>query len=582
LSNEEVGRAFREIATLLELKGESPFHARAYVRAAEEIEAAEDLVRLAREGRLTDLPGIGKGLAEKIGYYLATGKIPLLEELRGEIPRGVVDLARIPGLGPTRIRAIREALGVESPEDLERALAEGRLGEVKGIGPKVLEDLARALGHWKKTRAFRLHRAARKEAEELASRLRAIGASEAAIAGDLARWLEIVDEISLVVSHPSPSEFLAAAALRLPEGTRTGDLFRFSSDSGFPVRLRAVPPASFGAALVFATGSSAHTAALGRIAAERSLELTEDGIRGEVGPIPAADEAALYGRLGLPLIPPEVREGGLEIEAARKGPFPQLLERGEIRGVVHVHSTWSDGTASVREMAERAAALGFSYLAIADHSRSAGYAGGLSAPRLLAQKEEIRLLAAEMAPFRIFHGVESDILADGSLDYPDEILASLDFVVASVHSRFGLSGAEQTARIARAIESPHATVLGHPSGRLLLTREPYAFDRDRVWDAARDTGTAIELNAHEERLDVDWREIEKLRERGVPVWIGSDAHSPRELEDLDLAVHIARKGWLGACHVWNTLAPEAFAEVLSKKRGDGPRRRPEPAGTSEA
>jgi len=566
MSNEEVARAFREIAALLELKGDSPFHARAYEKAADAIERAGDLVGLAREGRLTEIGGIGKGLADKIGYFLATGTIPMLDELRKEIPKGVVELARIPGLGPGRIRALRESIGIESPEDLQSALAEGRLSGVKGFGPKLLEDLGRALRLWTESRGLRLHRAGRRDAEEVLGALLALGAAEAAIAGDLARWREVVGDLSLVASHPSPSEFLAAAASRFPGSMIEGTTLRFSSASGLPVRVRVVPPSSFGAALALAVASPAHRAALERLAEERSLTLGEDGLLEEGRLLPARDEAALYAALGLPLLPPEIREGSGEIEAALRGPLPGLLVREEIRGAVHVHSAWSDGTASIREMAEKAIALGFEYLAIADHSRSAGYAGGLSIERLLAQGEEARSVAAETAPFRIFHGVESDILANGALDYPDEILEALDFVVSSVHSRFGLSREEQTARLVAAVRNRFTTVLGHPSGRLLLTREPYAFDADAVWDAAAETGTAVELNAHEERLDVDWRELPKLRERGVPIWIGSDAHAPDEMGDLDLAVHIARKGWIGPCAVLNTLPADAFAEAIRRKR----------------
>ncbi|RPJ42858.1 MAG: hypothetical protein EHM19_09775, partial [Candidatus Latescibacterota bacterium] len=484
MTNEELARALREIADLLELRGESVFHARAYAKAADRIEEAGDLVRLAREGRLTEIEGIGKGLADKIGYFLATGKIPLLEELRSEIPAGVVEMARVPGLGPTRIRAIREALAVRSIEELEQALAEGRLSGVKGIGPKVIADIEKGLRLLRETRGLRLHRPARREAERIAGDLLAIGAEKAEIAGDLARWLETVREIAIVAAHADEAAFMEKACARFPGAVRDGAILRFSSESGLPVRVRVAAPRGFGAALVLETGSADHLRLLERRAAERSLLFDEKGLHSGGDLLPTPDEIAFYSRLGLPPIPPEVREGTIEIEAAIADPFPALIERSDIRGIVHAHTTWSDGTASLREMAEAARALGFEYLAIADHSRSAGYAGGLSVERLLAQKEEVRALAAELAPFRLFHGIESDILADGSLDYPDEVLAELDFVVASVHSRFGLPREEQTARIVRAVRNPFTTVLGHPSGRLLLSRAPYEFDSGPVWEAA--------------------------------------------------------------------------------------------------
>ena len=565
MTNEDVAAAFREIATLLELKGDSPFQVRAYRRAADQIQEAEDLAALAREGRLTDLPGVGKAIADKIGYLLATGTVPLLTDLRREIPPGLVELSRIPGLGPGRIRTARESIGIESVDDLADALGDGRLGKVKGFGPKLMKDLARALGHWKENRGRRLHRAAREEAETVLSIVLASGAGTAGPGGELARWHETVSDIILIASADHPEKLLEEISRLFDDVSNDADLIRFTSPGGLPVTLRVVEPARFGAALLHGTGNDAHWAELTALAGSRSLRLDRNGLFDGDDLLSAPDESSVCSKLGIDPIPAEAREGSGEIDLARSGKFPVLIEEGDLRGVVHVHSTWSDGKASVREMAERTRELGFDYLGIADHSRSAGYAGGLSVERLIAQGAEIARLNEELQPFHVFRGVESDILADGSLDYDEEILEKLDFVIASIHSRFGLGRREQTARLVAAVENRRTTCLGHSSGRLLLTRKPYDFDPDAVWEAAARSGTAVELNAHEQRLDVDWRELGKLRELGVPIWISADAHSLKELEHHALAIRMARKGLLEKRHVLNTLPADRFAESLIKK-----------------
>jgi len=567
MDNATIAAAFREIALRLELKGESPFQVRAYRKAADQIAGADDAASLAREGKLTDLPGIGRTMADKIGYLLATGTAPILEKLREEVPDSLVEMTRIPGLGPGRIRTLREEIDAQSIDDVAGALAEGRLAAVKGFGPKTIADLERAIEHWRGNRSLRLHRIAREEAETIEETLRAAGASEVAIAGEIRRWIEVIGEIVLVAAGDDPEALRSAACSTFDDAEAEGDTIRFESPGGLPVRVRIAPPARFGAILACETGSAAHLSEVARIAESRGFRFDRDGLRDEAGTVvDTSDESTFYARLGLLTVSPEVREDGEEVELAASGTIPTLIVRDDILGAVHVHTTWSDGTKSLRAMAEHARTAGFRYIGIADHSRSAGYAGGLSAERLLAQGDEVRALNEELAPFRIFHGVESDILVDGSLDYEEEVLDKLDFVVASIHSRFGLSREEQTARLVAAIRNRYTTVLGHPSGRLLLTRRPYDFDPEPVWDAAKETGTAIELNAHEERLDVDWRQIGGLRDRDVDLWIGCDAHDFRGIEDLDLAVHAARKGWLGPCRIWNTLPADEFAKRITAKR----------------
>ncbi len=566
MANEQVVAALREMASLLELKGESPFQVRAYLKAADRLIEVEDVASLVREGRnLTDLPGVGKTLAEKIIHFITTGSIPQLEKLRREVPAGVVDMASLSGLGPGRVATLRRELGIESVEQLEEAVREGKVEALKGFGVKTVAAIAGSIASWKKNRRIRLHRVAREEGEEIASRLVEGGAAQAAVAGRIGRWHETASAIDVVAGVEGD----AVLASIVPGGMCVEKIeggILFTGRTTIPVRVRAVRPEPFGAALLFATASPIHAERLASIAAERGMRLEKSGLFRGDEPVPTRDEESAYRELGLPFIPPELREGGDEIDLALAGRLPRLLERSDLRGVLHNHSTWSDGKASIREMAEHASALGFEYIGLADHSRTAGYAGGLSAERLLAQMEEVEKLRSEMAPFRIFHGVESDILKDGSLDYDDDLLSRLDYVVASIHSRYGMDREGITARLTAGASNRRTTILGHPSGRLLTERDPYDFDTGAVWDAAAKGGAAIELNAHEKRLDVDWREIPGVTARGLKIAISPDAHTRKGLGEIDLAVHIARKGRLMARDVINTMTGEEMEAYLEEKK----------------
>lgn len=564
MSNESVARAFREIAALLELKGEPVFKIRAYERAANQIARADDMEDLAREGKLTDLPGIGKAMADKIAYFLVTGSIPTLTELRKEIPAGLIELSTLPGLGPGRIRTLRDTLGVESMETLEDAIQNGSIRDVKGFGPKLVSEITRALDHWKRSRAYRSYSDAMDETRKIVAAARSAGATEVAVAGDLGRFREVVTSIVLVAASHSPGPFLDNLAVSADGEEREEGSVRFRTPGGLPATVRVVTPDTFGAVLAWETGAEKHRQSLIRLASEKGMIFSTDGLQREGSLLPTPDETAFFRSLGLPHLPPEIREGNDEVELAAEGKLPRLVERADIRGVLHVHSTWSDGLASIRAMAEQATAIGYNYLGLADHSRSAGYAGGLSTERLLAQGEDVRRLNTELAPFRIFHGIESDILADGSLDYDDETLKSLDFIVASIHSRFRMERKAQTERIAAALRHPSTTWLGHPTGRLLLQREPYDFDPDTIWKTAAESGKAVEMNTHEWRLDVDWRQMPALRDLGVPMPIATDAHDLEGLALSDLALCIARKGGLTPDDVPNTLDAESFAEWLRR------------------
>ncbi len=555
------------MAALLELKGESSFQVRAYQKAADRLIEEEDLAAHLREGKnLEDLPGIGKTLADKIAHFISTGMIPQLEKLRREVPPGIVDMASLAGLGPGRVRKLREELQLESVEQLEGAIEAGKLESVRGFGEKTIRRLSLSIDQWKSNQGIRLHRIAREEGDEFLARVLEAGASACSVAGRLGRYYETVRAIHLIAGAADPGALLDSLASRHTDAKRQNDCLTFTGATGIPVHIAVVPAAQFGPARLWQTAGRAHRARLEEIAGGRGLRFDSSGLWRGDDPLPINDEESAYEALGLPFIPPECRECVDEIDLALSGSFPDLLEKPDIRGVLHNHSTWSDGKASIRDMAEHARALNYEYMGLADHSRTAGYAGGLSAERLTAQIEEVEKINREMAPFRIFHGIESDILKDGSLDYDDSLLERLDYVVASIHSRYGMDGPAITERLVSAAGNRMTTILGHPSGRLLTKRDPYDFDAEAVWDAAAENDTVIELNAHEQRLDVDWRSIPDVRARGLAISISPDAHTRKGLGDIDLAIHIARKGRLTRADVINTLDRDGMEDYLVKRR----------------
>lgn len=464
------------------------------------------------------------------------------------------------------MRKLRTELQIESVQELEEAIASGKLESVKGIGPKIITQISGSIEQWKRNRGIRLHRIARREGEDILGRALESGATGGALTGRLGRYHPTVSVITLIAGAHDTEELSGRLAPIFPGAERTGSGLLFTGETGIPVRLTIVGAAQLGAARLWHTSSETHRNRLEQIAVEKGMKFDGEGLRRGDEIVSREDEEGAYQELGLPFLPPEIREGEKAIDLARAGNLPDLFERSHIRGVLHNHSTWSDGKASLKEMAEHSRTLGYEYFGIADHSRTAGYAGGLSAERLTAQMEEVARLNREMAPFRIFHGVESDILKDGSLDYDDELLERLDYVVASIHSRYGMDGPGITGRIVSAVRNARTTVLGHPSGRLLTQRDAYDYDREAVWDAAMEHQTSIELNAHEQRLDVDWEEIPAVTGRGLSICFSPDAHTRKGLGDLDLAVHIARKGWLTRDDVINTMGVAEMDEWMEKRR----------------
>ena len=547
-----------EYATLLELSGASPFRVRAYANAVRALETlTSPLDELLAAGTLTEVKGIGDSVAELVAEFADTGTAQAYEKLRAATPEGLLDMLRVPGLGPRKINAIRKALGIETLDALEQACRAGQLAALKGFGSKTQATILKGVEY---IRAHAGHCHADTAHQSAQSLLAALGshAQRLAVAGELRRARETVQQLDFVLSttdaeaataafvaHPDIAEILAPSVGRL--------------SNGLQANLHVVPDDAFPTALHYYTGSEEHRAALCARAAERGLVLDERGLwRGDER-IECADEADLFAALGLAYIPPELRENQGEVEAAADDALPELVTTADIRGMLHMHSTYSDGADSLEAMARAVQERGFEYMGIADHSQTAAYAGGLRVAEVQRQWEEIDRLNEELAPFRIFKGIESDILGDGSLDYDDDLLAQFDFVVVSVHSQFNLSRDAMTARIVRAIEHPAATIVGHPTGRLLLNREGYAVDIDSIIEAAARYGVALEINAHPARLDLDWRHVKKARDHGVQIAVNTDAHSIAGLDHLGYGIGIARKGWLRAADIPNALGREAIA-----------------------
>jgi DNA polymerase (family 10) len=573
MNKKEIQDALEEIALLLELKGENPFKVRAHQNAARALETtAEDIAALIDTGTLRKIKGIGEGLAKKIEEMSATGRSTLLDKLRAEFPDTIFELFRVPGLGPKKIRALHDQLGVSSLGELEYACRENRLLELSGFGAATQEKVLQGIDFVRRQAGRHLQHRALMVAEELLAFLQNHPAIQrASIAGSLRRRMETVKDIDLIAACAKKDrkrvaeEFCALPMVDVITGSGdTKTSVRLSS--GPAVDLRLVTDKEYPYALLHFTGSKEHNIAMRQRAISRGLKLSEYGLFDGEALLAARDETAIFDHLGLPHIPPELREDRGEIAAAEAGKLPVLIEQTDIRGILHVHSNYSDGSHSIRELAEWCRDHGFGYLGLCDHSISAAYAGGLKPEDINRQHEEIDRLNEEFDDFRIFKGIESDITADGSLDYPEKILAKFDFVIASIHSKLTMTEQEATRRLVRAIKNPYTTIVGHLTGRLLTAREGYPLEMNAVLEAAAEAGTTIELNASPHRLDIDWRQIKAARDRGIKIAINPDAHAPAGIDDLRYGLGIARKGWLRAEDVINTLSATAFADFLKKAK----------------
>ena len=557
---------FDQTADLLELRGENPFRVRAYRRAARTVEGLPQSVRTMLGGGydLAELPGIGKDLSGKIADIVRTGHFQLLNSLKTKVPGQIGDMAALPGLGPRRLKLLYEKLKLRTLDDLRRAAKEGRLAKVRGFGPTIVSRLVEALEKPAPGKRFKLS-VAEAEADSLLAYLQERGA-HIAVAGSYRRRRDTVGDLDILATRDV--EDIAAKFVRyenvakvLAHGTtRAAVLLR----SGLQVDLRVVPPESYGAALLYFTGSKAHNIALRGLALSRGWKLNEYGLFSGKRRIAGATEEEVYQKLGLPFIPPELREDRGEISLAATGKLPRLVTQSDIRGDLHVHSSWTDGTADIEVMARAAQALGHEYIALTDHSRRIAMVHGLDAARLAQQAREIERLNRRLDGITVLRGIEVDILKDGSLDLPDKALAMLDVVVASVHSHFELPREAQTERIIRAMQNPHVSILGHPTGRLIGEREPCDIDMERIVAAAREHGCHLELNAEPDRLDINDMQAHAAREAGVRVAISTDAHSVNALKCMRFGVDQARRGWLSPADIINT-RPIAELRPLLKR-----------------
>jgi DNA polymerase (family 10) len=560
LTKREIAAVLEEIAFLLELKGENPFKVKAYATGARVIESLpEEPAVLVQKGLLRNVKGIGQTLEGTVTELVTAGRSTLHQELRATFPASLLDMAAIPGLGPKKLKAIYDHLGISTVGELEYACIENRLVGLQGFGQKTQEKILAAIRQYKRRQGFHLYANVIEEAEIILAAVRgAPGVLRADHAGEIRRRCEVVQALTLVAAGGQPQSLLdglrgVPGVTQVEYQTETRTLVAHSPQ-GLPVSIKLTEGATYGWELLRATGSQEHVEAL-------TQRLQARGV-----PVGGETEEAIYAAAGLPYVPPELREGHGEIELAEMGRLPVLLEAGLIQGVFHTHTIYSDGSATLGQMVEAARSLGYRYIGISDHSQSAFYANGLKEDRIRAQHTEIAAVQMKFPDVRIFKGIEADILADGAMDYPDEVLSTFDFVIASVHSRFNLSEEDQTRRICRALANPYVTMLGHATGRLLLSRDAYRVDMRQVLDAAAAHGKIVEINANPHRLDLDWRLCGYAKEKGVQFSINPDAHSTEGLEDVPFGVNVARKGGVTAQDVVNTLPVEAMAAKLQAMR----------------
>lgn len=571
VTNADIAAVFAQIAELLEILGENPFRVRAYRNAARTVgDYPGDLAGMLERGEpLPKLPGIGADLAAKIEEICKTGSCALLDELHAKLPPAITALLALPGLGPKRVRALHEALEVNTLEDLERAVRSGRLRALRGFGEKTEQQILAALAERRESSRFKLSVAMQYATALVAHLKRVEGVIEATAAGSLRRMRETVGDVDIVVAAKRRAaaavmdafcSYDQIAEVRARGTTRSTAILR----CGLQVDLRVVPPESYGAALHYFTGSKAHNIAIRRLGQERGLKINEYGVYRGTRRIAGATEESVFKAVGLPYIAPELREDRGEIDAARAGRLPQLIERKDLKGDLHAHTKATDGRDGIREMASAARAAGLTYLAVTDHSRRLTVARGLDSRRLLQQMEEIDRLNEELEGITLLKGVEVDILEDGRLDLPNKVLRRLDLVIGAVHSAFDLPRERQTDRIRRAMNNRCFTILAHPSGRLIGQRPACDLDIAAIVREARQRGCFLELNAQPDRLDLDDVYCRVARDEGVLVALDSDAHSRFELAFLDQGIGQARRGWLEAQHVLNTRPLPELRPLLAR------------------
>jgi DNA polymerase (family 10) len=559
-----------EIVALLELQGEDPAVPAPFADAARSL--AADEARPLKELLKRDKRRFAPEVVEVLEQLRDQGDSDLLDRLRESTPEGLFEMMRVPGLGPSRIRRIHEGLGIDTLQDLEEAARDGRLAKLPRFGARTAEQVLRGIAWLKESGAQILLPHGRAEAERILATLRRQpGVVRAEIAGAVRRHCETVRDVEIVAACVREPAAVAAAFARTPGvrdsvGSGTQHV-AIRYDDGVRLQLHCVPADQFVVSWFRATGSASHVQEVVARAAARGLTLSDHDLRDANGRvIELADEPALYAAIGLPWLPPELREGLGEAEQALGEGFADLITLKDIQGVLHCHSQYSDGGATIAELAAAARARGWSYLGISDHSQSAFYAGGLTAESLEKQHDEIDAINASFSDFRVLKGVEADILPCGRIDYPTAVLDRFDYVIASVHSRLGMNETQMTDRVLKALDDPHISVLGHPTGRLLLTREPYAINMDAVLEKAGQLGVSVELNADPHRLDLDWRLAKLARQHGARIEIGPDAHSVDGLDNMALGIGMARKAWLRPQDVINTRSAGEFVDFATRRR----------------
>ncbi len=570
MSAKSVMIVLEEIGALLSIKGENPFKTRAYYNAAKALASVDDLESLIQEKRLREIKGIGDAIAAKIEEYATTGTMAYYEDLKAEVPISLLELLQIPNLGEKKIRALYEKLNIRSIGELEDACKENRLLTLTGFGEKAQQKILKGIEfvrqHTGEYLLGEIYPLARGMKEKLQS---AAKNALIEICGSIRRRKEIVRDIDILVAGENVQN-ISSVFIALPDvrdviaSGETKTSCRLTS--GIEADLRIVSAEEFPYALMYFTGSKEHNVKLRGIAKRKGLKLNEYGLFRDETLIRCRDEAEVYGSLDLSYVPPELREDIGEVEAAQSGMLPKLIELNCIRGLFHIHTDYSDGADSLEKIVALAKRMGLSYIGITDHSKTAAYAGGLKVDKLRRQWELIDLMNENDPAFRILKGIESDILSDGRLDYDEEVLKRFDFVIGSVHSQFNLPKEEQERRIITAMKNPYMTMLGHPTGRLLLSRNGYEVDMRTIIEAAAETHTIIELNASPYRFDIDWRYMKHAKEKGVMISINPDAHSAAELGQIAYGVDMARKGWQEPADILNTRTTSEVAAILRRKR----------------
>jgi len=571
MRNQEVAKVFREIASILEIKGENPFRIRAYERAALNIEnLTADIAAIAKKGELEKIPGVGKDLASKIGEILASGTCSQLEELKKEIPEGLVEMLAIPGLGPKTAKLFYDKLGITSVGELERMAKNHKLHGLPGIKEKTEENILKGIELLKEGRERSPLGTILPLVHEIIQCLQRLpGVRQISEAGSVRRKKETIRDIDILVISSDPEKvmevFTSMQVVRdvLSKGSTKSSI---RSREGIQVDLRVVEAGSFGAALCYFTGSKAHNIRIREMGVKLGLKINEYGVfRGEKR-VAGKSEEEVYQAVGLPYIPPELREDRGEIEAAMTGRLPHLVEMKDIRGDFHVHSSYSDGSSTFEEIAEKAKRIGLEWVGVCDHSQSLKIAGGVSVEDLKKKIKEIRAFNEKSHSVKLLCGTEVDIGNDGNLDYPEKILAEMDLVIAAIHTGFKQDEKTITKRIITAMQHPMVNMIAHPTGRLFGEREPYALNIDKILDEAKNTGTAIEINAYPKRLDLNDISVKAAKEKGVKLGIGTDTHILDQMEYMDLGLAVSRRGWLEKEDLLNTLSHERLMKILKGKR----------------